>query len=323
MRLCALFTIVCANAGFAQPQPLHTISTSHPASEISILRVDLQDLMPAHEGPSYFSVKRAPFRGKQEVVEVSVYGQEGIGTLRFELLDESGRVLRTVPAIRTGDAIDADEYLLKIDVPQLPFRLRIRGLDLRGQPFENTFRHLFVPAEGNPAAPIPAELEARFQPGEIRMPRAGISGATFQPLTSANGNPIGLRVSFTARFDTAGYFDLTPHVFPVYQEYRWRGEIGMTVLGAVGGPARYEANTDYHLTYDFVPAYVVRRPSGYCMQMPARLDIFEAIMASTQPVKYRVDVSSLDFFSETTPLAPQRAWFEGFRKEGAADCGRL
>jgi len=320
MRLFALLSLVWVNAA-AQPLPLRNISKPRPSREISILSVEIQDLKPAHGGPSYFPAKRAPFRGKQEIVEVSLFGQEAIGAVRFDLIDEAGRAIADVPAIRTGDAIDAGEYILKVEVPQTPFRFRIRGRDVQGQPFERIFRRLFVPMEGTPAGPIPADFDGRFQTGEIRMGRSSVSEASYEPLVSPSGNAIGLRVRFTARFDAAGHYDLTPHVFPVYENSRWRGTIGMQSTGTPGGPARYEPNTDYPLTFDFIPSYVARLAGRTCISIPTSgLATWEAIMASTQPVKYRVDISGVDFVSETAPLAPARTWFEGHRREGVADC---
>jgi hypothetical protein len=320
MRVALLLTLAGVNA-VAQPRPLRNISPARPASEISILRADIQDLKPAHGGPSYFTVKRAPFRGKTEIVEVSLYGQEGIGIVRFETIDEAGRVLQNVPAIRTGNAIDSDGYVLRIDVPDLPFRLRIRGTDLSGRAFTNTWQHLFTPIEGTPAAPIPAEFDAQFHSGDLRMSRAAISDATYEPLVSANGNPLGLRIHFTVRFDAPGYYDVTPHVFPVYAEYRWRGEISMR--STTMERQQFEAGRDYRLTYDMIPGYVNRNHDGtWCVQQPPRVAVFEEIMASRQQVKYRVDIASLDFVSETAPMDPQRVWFEGFRREGATQCAR-
>ena len=320
MRIWALLTIVGVNAIFAQPLPLRNLSRPTATHEISILSVDLQELKPAHGGPSYFSVKRAPYRAQQELAEVSLYGQEGIAVVRFELIDQSGRVLAAVPAARTSDGLDADGYILKIEVPHVPFRLRIRGEDLAGRAFQNIFAHLFVPIEGAPAAPIPAGYESRFQPGDLRMPRAGITAATYQPLASPNGNVIGLRVQFTARFDAPGYYNLTPNVWPIYQNFRWRGVIGMRALNTEGMRQRYEANTDYPLTFDFVPSYVNQVRGAWCIQPPYQPGLFDAIMASREPVRYGVAISSLDFASETIPLAPQRTLFENFHREGAAGC---
>jgi hypothetical protein len=319
MRFRALLTLAAVNA-LAQPLPLRNLQRPTARHEISILRVNLQDLKPAHGGPSYFSVKRAPYRGRPEIAEVSLYGQEGIAAVRFELIDASGRVLAAVPAARTGDGLDADGYMLKIDVPDVPFRLRIRGEDLAGRAFQNTYQHLFVPIEGAPAAPIPPELVSRFHAGDLRMARAGITGATYQPLASPAGNVIGLRVQFTARFDAPGYYNLTPSVWPIYQNFRWRGVIDMRALSSEGILQRYEAHTDYPLTFDFVPNYVNRLRGAWCVQPPYQPALWDAIMASTQAVKYGVAIPALDFASETVPLAPQRTLFENFRREGASDC---
>jgi len=318
MRLLAVLTLVWVNAA-GQPRPLRNTSRPTATHEISILRLEIQDLKPAHGGPSYFTAKRAPFRGQAEVVEASLYGQESIGWVRFELLDEQNRVLGAVPAARTGFAVDADGYILKLDVPHVPFRVRVVGADLGGRGFSNTYKRLFVPMEGTPAAPIPPEMLSMLHAGDIRMARAGISGATYEPLTSANGNPIGLKIRFTVRFDAAGYYDVTPHVWPVYTEYRWRGEIGMHALSI--GSRMFEVNVDYPLEFDMIPDYMIRRPDGnFCQQPIARIALFEEIMSSRVPVKYGVAVSSLDFSSETEPIEPARAWLEGFRREGATQC---
>ncbi|HJZ98523.1 MAG TPA: hypothetical protein VKE70_18560 [Candidatus Solibacter sp.] len=319
MRL--VLIAMASSMAFAQPRPLRNIAKPTPVQRISILSADISELRPAHGGPSYFKAKRPPIRGAAEVMEATLYGQESVGVVRFELVDDAGRVVQDVPAVRTGAAVDSDGYMLKVTVPDLPFRLRIRGSDLRGQPFSNTLARRFVPVEGTPSAPIPTELESHFQTGDLRMSRAGISDAEYEPLISATGNPLGIRVRFTVRFGAPGYYDVTPHVFPVYQEFRWRGEIGMREI-EFAGAKQYEADKDYRLTFDMIPSYVGRNPgaSNYCVQTPPRVAVFEEIMVSRQPVKYRVDISSLDFVSETESLPPAREWLEGFRREGASQC---
>jgi hypothetical protein len=318
MRAALLLMLVWVNA-HGQPRPLRNVSRAPSPSEISILRVSLQDLKPAHGGPSYFPVKRQPFRGMSEIAEATVFGQEAIATIRFELVDQAGRVIRNVPAMRTGNGADSDGYVLKLEVPDLPFRIQIRGTDLRGRPFSSTWKSLFVPMEGGPAAPVPPG--AQFQSGDLRISRPTISDATYEPLVSPNGNPLGLRIAFTVRFSEPGYYDVTPHVFPVYVEYRWRGEVGMH--SSTIGQTRFDADTEYHLTFDMIPSYVNRnREGGYCLLAPARLAVFEEIMASRQPLKYRIDISSLDFVSETEPMEPQRTWLEAFQREGATRCAQ-
>ena len=95
-----------------------------------------------------------------------------------------------------------------------------------------------------------------------------------------------------------------------------------------GAAAHYDSDTAYRFRFDFVPDYVIRNEAGtrYCLNIQgfrnsARLPVWEEIRASEEPVKYRVDISSLNFFSETSAMSPQNAYYEGFLREGALDCG--
>ena len=374
MRICALAMVALANGCFAQPQPLRRIPQVSEAREISILRVNFQELHYGHEGPGYFPVKRDPFRGEREIAEVSLFGQEAIGTVRFELIGRSGVVLAAAPAFRTGDGADADEFMVRVDVPAEPFRFRIRGRDIAGRPFESVFQRLFVPAPGvvrplelpagltaerarllqglvdATAADMQSRFEASGKEGAIRIPRSTVSEATYEPLVSDAGNRIGLRLCLVVRFEQAGYYSLTPQVFPVYQDFRWRGAIEMKVLDTeiaprpaaapglpadgladmlrYGGAAHYDANVDYRLTFDLAPSYAVRNAAGtrYCMYLEpfrttGRMAVWNAIQASAEPVKYRVDIGSVEFNAETLPWIPQRTFYEGLLSEGAQDCG--
>ena len=80
-----------------------------------------------HEGPDYFSTKRAPKRDAQEIAEAHVYGQEAIGMIRFELIGEAGQLLGIAPAVRTGRGVDDGDYYLRVPVPAQPFRFRRNG----------------------------------------------------------------------------------------------------------------------------------------------------------------------------------------------------
>jgi hypothetical protein len=48
---------------------------------------------------------------------------------------------------------------------------------------------------------------------------------------------------------------------------------------------------------------------------------WEAVEASETPVRYHVDIPSLDFQADTGDLPPQRLYLESFRRDGAGDCG--
>jgi hypothetical protein len=136
-------------------------------------------------------------------------------------------------------------------------------------------------------------------------------------------------------------------VFPLYANTDWRGAAAMKVLdGEVapaprnaaadsladviryGGGAHYEAGVLYRFQFDLTPGYVVRNKAGtrYCLyleqfRVPGRLPMWNAIMASNAPVRYRVDLSGLGFHADTEPIVPERTFYESFLSEGAADCG--
>jgi hypothetical protein len=377
MRFWALGTVLVAHIASAQPWPLLEVSTAGRARPISILEVQIQELRYGHEGPGYFPVDRAPLRGKQELVEAMLFGQESIVSVRFELVSESGQLLSAVPAFRIGNGADAGQYLLQVEVPPQAFRFRIEGRDSQGQTYASVFKKLFVPLEGSvPKPQLPpglgleqsrrlqglidayeAKMLARFAEarnlypdGAIRIPRWSISEATYEPFVSPPENILGLRVRFVVRFEDSGYYALSPLIFPLYANFRWRGMAGMKVLDAVvdpvppsapgsvaegitealrlGAAAHYEGNVAYRFTFDSVPDYVIRNAGGtrYCinnasLRVAGRWPIWEEIQASTEPVKYRVDLSNLNFVSETSALWPQKTFYESFLREGAQDCG--
>ncbi len=359
----------CASLCLAQT-PLRVITTPAKPQSISFISVRLQDLRFGREGPSYFSSDRNPVRGKQEIVELSLHGQEAIRSVRFDLAGDAGQPLGAPVAFRTGDGSDAYEYLLLMNVPSQPFRIRASGDDIGGQRFERTYRRLFVPANTEaPAQALPAELEPvaqrmmqeyaaqvraqfdaaqrRYPDGVIRLARAEVVQSNYEALRSPVGNEIGMRLRIAVRFGAEGDYSLSPHVFPLYQNADWRGDVTMKVLDAAvnpspqntaadtlddvlryGGAAHYQADRVYQFTFDLAPSYVIRNVSKtrFCVytesyRAAGRLARWESILASTAPVKYRVDIPTLDFVSETADQPSQRTYYQNFLREGAQDCG--
>ncbi len=319
-------------------------------------------------------MKRAPQRDAREMAEAHVSGQEAIGMIRFELVDEAGQLLAVAPAVRTGRGFDDGDYSLRVPVPQGAFRFQIRGRDVSGKVFSAVYRRLYRP--GSEAAPAPqlprgftadqtaklqqyvasesAKADARFDQvlrddpeGWLQIPRTEVTGAGYELLGGPSGHPIGLRLHLAVRFGAAGSYALRPHVFPLYANASWRGAVTMKVLdGAVSpqprntaadsladvlrysGAAEYEAGVEYRFQFDLVPGYAIRNRAAtrYCLYMDefrvsGRLPVWNAIAASTAPVRYRVDLSGLGFSADTEPLEPQRTFYEGLLSEGAADCG--
>src|SRR5438045_2204817 len=81
----AITLVIGACIARAQVRPLRNAATAPRPNDISITSVSFKELRMGHEGPDYFSTKRAPKRGAQGVAEARVYGQDAIVMIRFEL----------------------------------------------------------------------------------------------------------------------------------------------------------------------------------------------------------------------------------------------
>jgi hypothetical protein len=245
----------------AQMTPLRFIVTQPRAGSISILSIHFQELKYGHEGPGYFGVQHAPYRGKRALVEATLYGQDAIRSVQFELVDQYGLGLATLVAVRVGNA-DSDEYWLQLDVPLQPFRFGIRGEDFRGQPFQRVDKQLYTPIEGNvPPPTLPPNLpsaqasvmqrlldryandvQARFDAarqahpdGIIVLARAEVLEAEYEPLFSSPSHEIGLRLHLAVRFGAEGDYAVTPAFFSQYENPDWR-EITLIVLDGSASP---------------------------------------------------------------------------------------
>jgi hypothetical protein len=249
MRLLVWFAAGMGAICPAQVTPLRSIVTQPRVASISILSVHFQELEYGHEGPGYFPVRHAPYRGKPALVEVMLYGQDAIRSVQFELVDQNGLLLATPVAVRIGSGADSDQYWLQLDVPLQPFRFGIKGEDFRGQPFQRVDKRLYTPIYGKdgndgnagnlplPALPpgVPAaqasalrrlldkyanDVQARFQAarqarpdGVIVLARAEVLEAEYEPLLSSAGHEIGLRLRLQVRFGAEGDYAVTPIFF--------------------------------------------------------------------------------------------------------------
>lgn len=127
--------VIWAGIGRAQVRPLHNSAPALRPSQIELTGVEFKDLRWGHEGPDYFTSKRAPKRGAREIAEARVYGREAVAMIRFELIDEAGQLLAVAAAVRTLSGVDDGEYSLRVPAPAQPFRFRISGRDVGGKPF--------------------------------------------------------------------------------------------------------------------------------------------------------------------------------------------
>jgi hypothetical protein len=255
----ALTLVIGAGVACAQLRALRNIATPVRSAGISITSIRFQDLRWGHEGADYFSTRRPPQRGAQEIAQARIYGQEAIAAIRFEMIDEAGQPLGAVPAVRTSTGVDDGDYVLRVPVPARSFRFRVIGQDVSGKPFSRLHATIFRPVDqGPPGLPAiagmtaeqaaqlqkaleaaRAEMNARFDAGEgwIRIPRTEVVEAGYEPFAGASGHVIGMRLHLSVRFGAAGSYTVRPHVFPLYANTAWRGTVEMKAQDGQVDPA--------------------------------------------------------------------------------------
>ena len=95
---------------------------------------------PGHQG--YFSMKAVPAAGTEQMCRVTVSG--GIDRPVVELVAGDGALIGPVASEEKGE-VAADEFLCRCRVPAQPFRVRVRGKDRQGWPFERITPDLITP----------------------------------------------------------------------------------------------------------------------------------------------------------------------------------
>jgi hypothetical protein len=325
-----------------------------------------------HEGPMDTPLQTPAVAGREYYVEADVFGIESVATIRFELVDVSGRSLHTITMWKAGDGADKDEFYGFIKVPDQPFRVVASGTSRSGAAFRSVLNRLFQPAanglDERPLVPpdIPpnqrnrlqgivdsysremqtrsAQTAAEHPDGVITLVRAVVSPIAYEPLNSAFGLPIGIRLHYSIQFPARQTIVAVPLVFPVYQPWAWRGAVEMKPLGGTISPApqmagvqslqevilyraaaTYAAGTTYTFTVDLVPDYIIQgvQTSRFCIyeQKVTNRDVWSALIASEASVPYSLSISDTETAATIPTFFPQRTFYETFKSSGAADCG--
>ena len=194
----AITLVIWAGVGCAQVRPLRNTSPPVRAAEISVTGITFQELLFGREGPDYFSAKRPPQRAAQEIALARIHGQEGIAAIRFELVDEAGQALGSVPAVRTSSGVDDGEYQLLVQVPAGAFRVRVIGQDINGKAFARLYPKVFQPGEqGPPDLPQIPGMTAGQKAGMQNMMQTARSqmSAMFVKGDRLGADPRGRRLS--------------------------------------------------------------------------------------------------------------------------------
>jgi hypothetical protein len=93
---------------------------------------------PGHEG--LFRIEGQPVAGAPATIE-AVLSLAGARSEEFYLVNERGEMIQKLQMRSTTGV--ADEFLGSVDLPDIPFRLAVKGLDSRGTEYQRFFSHLF------------------------------------------------------------------------------------------------------------------------------------------------------------------------------------
>ena len=324
------------------------------------------------EGPMDAPLQTQPVTGREYFVEANLSGVESALSVRFELIDINGHALQTVTMWSASDGITDGEFHGFVTVPDQPFRAVVTGDTTEGTPIRSVLGTLFRPAPDGPPdqvllpAGIPENQSPQIQEimdayrkrvqtravqafsehpgGLITFKRPVVSRLSYEPLTSATGTPIGMRLRYSIRFLTTQTITATPHVFPEYPEPAWRGLVVMKALTGTISPmprmegvqspqdvivfrarALYQAGLTYTFTIDMVPDFVFEgTESGrFCVhdQKFTNRTVWNALIASKADVRYSVTIADTGTSANIPYFYPQRTFYESFTAGGAFDCG--
>jgi hypothetical protein len=189
--------------------------------------------------------------------------------------------------------------------------------------------------------------------GVIVMPRVEVSNLTYEPLVSEKNNRLGMRLRYDLRFSIDGDYAHSLQVFPFYEDDNVRGLVNMEVikekidprpeppsyatpeihvdlntLVRYGSEAWFKDAVVYHFSVDLVPNFVGQNASKtkFCVdddQFKNSVEsqrTWEAMKASSAPVKYRVFINKMDWGGETERFYAPKIFYDGFLREGAVKC---
>ena len=361
-------------------QPVQRLASSpRGAADIRLRRFDFQQPYFGREGPALRDLDDEPSQGARYVVTAKVSGEDAIATAAFRAVDERGTLMQSIPMVRQPDASGSSELYGLMVVPDRPFRIAIVGETIDGRPYQRTYARLFRPTRRLAAGPrlppdTPPDMVERMtqmtneslrqvvdslereiakQPdGVVTFPRTIISNVAYAPLFSAAGHPIGLRVTYDARFFSDGYYNPALRVLPTYERDDLRGLIDMqvvegsidplpTVAGtpqqqpnilAYGAGYRYTGNTTYHFTADLVPDFIIQNEAKtrFCIYSRKHLEIYPSaekrvawaqILTTESPTTYRIAIGNSDFDGFIGRFFAPGTFRASFAAEGANDCG--
>ena len=350
------------------------VPVAQRADPVEFSRLRFLTFVFGREGPMDAPLSTPPVMGREYFVEADVFGIESAANIRFELLGATGGGLQTLTMWKASDGATDGEFYGFVMVPRQPFRAVVTGTTKSGAVFRSVLGTLFQPAADGPAERqvlppgIPTDQAARLQGlidayrqevrsraaqaaadhpgGVIALAAAVVSRIAYEPLASASGAPIGMRLRYSIRFPSRQTITAVPDVFPVYPTAAWRGAVTMKPLAGTITPtpqmlgaqtlqdvvvyradATYEAGVTYSFTVDLVPDFIFQgtQTGRFCIheQKFTNRALWDAIIASPTPVPYSISITDTETVATIAAFFPQRTFYESFSSGGATDCGPI
>ncbi len=150
-----------------------------------------------------------------------------------------------------------------------------------------------------------------------------------EPLLSAQGNPIGIRLRYSMRFPTGDYFWHTPSLRAgkdvgagLWADGRFT-EPAVTPpmpAGKYGAP-RHEAGKQYDFTADVLPYFLVQnkaRTKLCIVEPPPEYRAgWERLIAGGEELRYKITIQGTKFEAETERAYSPKSFYESALREGA------
>lgn len=216
-----------------------------------------------------------------------------IESIDIRTVDAEGRPLAPV-RFRQNDPSNLSSFVLLLEVPERPFRLRVEGRDLTGKPFQRVLPILITPVAAKDhseevdlpavATPILVDLQRTTTTGPRPITRSRVVSWSDAPLLTPAGNQIGLRLRYRIRFPVTAVYSPQPYLYPERTGQGYTGALNLQVRRAVvsvlpasatppaslnasapeagsqgdwipGSRTTFFADTDYDFIVDLVPHY--------------------------------------------------------------------
>ena len=274
-------------------------------------------------------------------------------TVNFELISERGDVIAPV-AFRQNDFSNPYNFFLQWEMPNQPCRIRATGRSIHGLPYQRVYPNVFQPQTNAPitenAPPVVVSANDNLMPyvqGEFRIVRAEVVKYRDEQLLSAQGNPIGVRFTYTMVFPREGVYLPQPNLYPERISSGYTGALSLRIARSTVAPlpenadqpnqilfsgrARYQSGVPYTFTVDLVPNFAMWREDkkDYCLMTrsynsPGMKERFERELNSDERLRYRVTISGTDLDGRQSNLTEKgyapRLWLQSFTKENVGEC---